>query len=106
MTRLIRIEIEVPDNAELRIAGGAPDDLGEALPAPWWHPDDDHVATVRTMPVDRRNAAAGVCPKHGVGWKRVPAGVSKRTAQPYPSFMACPVSGCDERPPAIRRTAS
>lgn len=41
----------------------------------------------------------GGCPIHNVPWKVVPAGISKKTGQPYESFRACSVSGCDQRPP-------
>lgn len=44
-------------------------------------------------------APATVCPTHSAPWKIVPAGVSKRTGQTYESFAACPVQGCDQRPP-------
>lgn len=39
-----------------------------------------------------------VCPVHGQV-KVVPAGVSRRSNKPYPAFLACPVQGCDLRPP-------
>jgi len=39
-----------------------------------------------------------VCPVHGEPWKTVPAGVSKRTGNAYPAFLACPVRDCRERP--------
>lgn len=48
-------------------------------------------------PVQRVQQA--VCPIHNVPWKVVPAGISKKTNQPYDSFQACSVSGCDQRPP-------
>jgi hypothetical protein len=41
----------------------------------------------------------GYCPIHQVPWRIVPAGVSKKTAQPYDAFQACSVRGCDQRPP-------
>lgn len=44
-------------------------------------------------------APATVCPTHNAPWKIVPAGVSKRTGQTYESFAACPIQGCDQRPP-------
>lgn len=50
---------------------------------------------VRTAPVQN----AGVCPIHGTPWKVVPAGVSKKTGQPYDAFAACSTKGCDQRPP-------
>lgn len=50
---------------------------------------------VRTAPI----VNTGVCPIHQVPWKIVPAGVSKKTGQPYDAFQACSVKGCDQRPP-------
>jgi len=44
------------------------------------------------------------CPTHDVPWKVVPAGVS-RAGKPYDAFRACPVRGCDERPPRPPRRA-
>ena len=41
---------------------------------------------------------AWLCPTHGQA-KVVPAGVSKKTQRPYDAFVACPVSGCNEKPP-------
>ena len=43
------------------------------------------------------------CPLHGQPWKTVPAGVSTKTGRPYNSFKACPVQGCDQRPPRTPR---
>ena len=42
---------------------------------------------------------ADVCPIHGTPWKVVPAGISKKTGQPYDAFRACSTKGCDQRPP-------
>lgn len=39
------------------------------------------------------------CPVHSVPWKTVPGGVSKKTGRPYGEFQACPIQGCDQRPP-------
>jgi hypothetical protein len=39
-----------------------------------------------------------VCPDHGTV-RVVPAGVSKRTGQPYQAFMVCDQQGCEQRPP-------
>lgn len=50
---------------------------------------------VRTAPIMN----TGVCPIHQVPWKVVPAGVSKKTGNPYTAFQACSVKGCDQRPP-------
>ncbi len=43
-------------------------------------------------------ATNGLCPIHGVQWRVVPAGVSKRSGQPYREFRACAEPGCQERP--------
>lgn len=42
-----------------------------------------------------------VCNVHGVQWKTIPAGVSKKTGKPYNSFQTCPVIGCTEKPPKV-----
>ncbi len=42
--------------------------------------------------------APWICPVHGQV-KTVPPGVSKRTGQPYVAFLACPVAGCNQKPP-------
>lgn len=57
--------------------------------------------TLAALPPVQRAAAqtVGGCPIHNVPWKVVPAGISKKTNQPYDSFQACSVSGCDQRPP-------
>lgn len=39
------------------------------------------------------------CSQHGIEFVLKPAGVSKRTGQPYSEFYACPTYGCKERPP-------
>jgi hypothetical protein len=44
-------------------------------------------------------APASVCPIHNAPWKIVPAGVSKKTGNSYDAFAACPIQGCDQRPP-------
>lgn len=38
------------------------------------------------------------CPVHGVPWRTVPAGVSRRTGRAYAAFMVCSVPDCQERP--------
>lgn len=40
------------------------------------------------------------CPVHHQPWRQVPAGVSKRTGQPYAAFLACPVRDCNQKAPA------
>jgi|SRR6185369_10420658 len=40
-----------------------------------------------------------MCPIHSQPWRTVPAGISKTTGKPYNSFRACPVPGCQQRPP-------
>src|SRR3990167_2144681 len=39
-----------------------------------------------------------ICPVHKVEFILKPAGVSKRTGQPYNAFWACPTFGCREKP--------
>lgn len=39
-----------------------------------------------------------VCKIHQQPFKYVPAGVSKKTNQPYQAFYSCPVLGCKEKP--------
>lgn len=51
---------------------------------------------VQNLSVNPLNA--GVCPVHRLPWKMVPAGISRRTRQPYEAFLACPERGCDQRP--------
>lgn len=46
-----------------------------------------------------RPAPVQGCPVHNVPWKTVPAGVSKKTGNPYDAFQACPTQGCTQRPP-------
>ncbi len=42
--------------------------------------------------------APWICPVHGQV-KTVPPGISKKTRQPYGAFLACPVAGCNQKPP-------
>lgn len=42
------------------------------------------------------------CPDHNQAWKRVPAGVSKTTGEPYDSFVCCPVRGCRQKPQKVQ----
>lgn len=45
------------------------------------------------------------CPVHNAPWKTVPAGFSKTkfdefgNPKAYRAFQACPIQGCDQRPP-------
>src|SRR5947209_3235310 len=39
-----------------------------------------------------------LCPQHGVEFKLVPAGISKKTGQPYNAFYSCPIMGCKLKP--------
>jgi hypothetical protein len=38
------------------------------------------------------------CPEHGLPWKHVPPGVSRKTGKSYRAFWACPEIGCEHRP--------
>ena len=66
------------------------------LDSPAKPPQFAPLPSVKTQPI---LAPATVCPTHNAPWKIVPAGVSKRTGQTYDSFAACPIQGCDQRPP-------
>ena len=48
--------------------------------------------------LDAGPPSAGTCPVHGVEFRLVPAGTSKRTGKPYDAFWSCPEMGCKERP--------
>jgi len=39
-----------------------------------------------------------LCPVHNLEFRLVPAGVSKKTGNPYNAFYACPERGCREKP--------
>jgi hypothetical protein len=95
MTRVITIRLEVPDGVGLRV--GPPDDEDADELPPSWEPPG------RQGP---RAVPGGLCPVHGVPWRVVPAGVSRKTGRSYGSFSACSEPGCDERPQAAPRAAS
>jgi len=44
-----------------------------------------------------------ICEVHGVEWKVIPAGVSKKTGRAYDSFRVCEVAECKERPPSAQK---
>lgn len=48
---------------------------------------------------------SATCPVHGTPWKLVPAGVSKKTGNPYPAFYACSEKGCPHKPEEVRAQA-
>jgi hypothetical protein len=52
------------------------------------------------IPRMRPSGDGGACPVHGVAFKLVPAGVSKKTGNPYDAFWSCPEMGCREKPAA------
>jgi hypothetical protein len=54
------------------------------------------VTPIRTQPSVA--AMSRGCPVHGVPWRHVPPGVSKRTGKPYDGFAACPEPSCSRRP--------
>jgi hypothetical protein len=41
------------------------------------------------------------CSVHNVEWKTIPAGVSRKTNKPYPSFQVCPIEGCNQKPNGV-----
>lgn len=43
------------------------------------------------------------CPTHGVEWKHIEAGFSKKTGKAYGAFSVCPVTDCKERPTALKK---
>ncbi len=49
-------------------------------------------------PADPNRPPAYPCPTHGMTWKFVPAGVSKKNGTAYSAFWACGIRGCDQRP--------
>jgi hypothetical protein len=107
MTRVITIRLEIPEGVEVRFGGGPPDDTdGEPLPPPTWVGPAQAEPEFRTIAAARNGSAGGSCPIHGLAWKTVPAGISRRTNRAYEAFMACPEQGCDQKPPVIRRSAS
>jgi len=107
MNRVITIRLEVPDGVDVRIDGNRADYPTEPLPPPiGWDEPDDLEPVFRPVAVGRNGDAFGSCPVHGLGWKMVPAGVSRKTGRPYDSFSVCPAPGCDRRPPTPRRAAS
>lgn len=38
------------------------------------------------------------CPVHGLEFKLIPAGTSKKTGKPYKAFYVCPEPECKEKP--------
>ena len=69
----------------------------ELIPLP---PEPAPVRPITTIGQARQGAAGtnGLCPVHGVAWRLVPAGVSKKSGRAYAEFRACPEPGCSERP--------
>lgn len=84
----ITLHIDYPDGAGITVgtpqtSAPPPDGLEDA---PW------------PTPPAEPPAAGGVCPVHHVAWVTQPAGISKRTGQPYNAFRKCPERGCNEKP--------
>lgn len=76
----VTITINLPDNAEVVVNGGAASNKPFVeKPAP--------------------PKPAGYCPMHDTEWRLVPGGTSKKTGKPYNPFWACPERGCNEKPP-------
>lgn len=110
----ILIALEVPDGigvsvtqvdgvaAAHQVFGDDLEELGP-IPTPPNEPQAFRGAATQqpTMPAGPQFPPFGsspMCPVHRQPWKTVPAGVSKRTGQPYDSFRSCPVKDCKERP--------
>lgn len=83
----IVIRIQIPDGSSIKVDGGSPRS---------------------NKPFVQRDAPPtpdGECPVHGVDWKLIPAGVSKKVfdddgnPKRYNAFWVCPERGCDEKPP-------
>ena len=43
------------------------------------------------------------CSVHGVEWKHIEAGFSKKTGKAYGAFSVCPVTDCKERPTTLKK---
>lgn len=71
---------------------------GDPYPASLPIPQEPGYAPLPPMHAPAVPSAPGVCPVHMVLWKTVPAGISKKTGNPYTAFMACPTTGCTQRP--------
>lgn len=82
--------VEFPDDANVTMGGLASDE--PPLPEP---PSD---LPARSHAELAQRTSAELCPVHNVAWRVVPAGVSKKTGEPYNAFIACPERGCNERP--------
>ena len=90
--------IEIPDGARVStpdVEYAEPEYLAAASAA---FPDA-YDPDARVAPVSIVSAPADtLCPVHHVAFKTVPAGTSKRTGKPYEAFLACPATGCNEKP--------
>jgi hypothetical protein len=70
----------------------------EAVPVEGPPLDWDDIPSVAETLFDAKSAMEGICPEHRVAWHYVPAGVSKKTGQPYSGFWGCSERGCRNRP--------
>jgi hypothetical protein len=61
-------------------------------------PTNAALAQLPPVRLAQETALNAVCPIHNEPWKVVPAGISKKTGNPYEAFKACPIRGCDQRP--------
>jgi hypothetical protein len=108
MTR-VTITIQIDADGRVRINGpldaasgaGIPaqPDLyqDELIPLP---PDPGPIRPLTTIGQSRQGGLGtnGACPIHGLAWRVVPAGVSKRNGKPFAEFRVCPEPVCDQRP--------
>ncbi|MGO9179266.1 MAG: hypothetical protein ACLQBX_04125 [Candidatus Limnocylindrales bacterium] len=105
----VTVTIQVDADGGVRISGpldaangaGAPARpeafQDELIPLP---PEPAPVRPITAIGQARQGAAGtnGLCPVHGVAWRVVPAGISKKSGRAYAEFRACPEPGCDQRP--------
>lgn len=102
----IVITIEVPEGSQVSLDSGRRWETGD--PGEYVAPPDEIVpfpSDVISLPDDVRpfrtaatGPTPGVCPIHRSPWRVVPAGVSKKTGQPYAAFAVCRERDCEQKP--------
>lgn len=92
-----RLSTAVEQAVLTSLDGRGPKANGDPYPAALPVPDEP-LATLPPMHAPAIPVMDQVCPVHKVPWKVVPAGVSKKTGNPYDAFRACPTAGCTQRP--------
>jgi len=87
--KTITITIQVPDGVDVKIGGGSQPQQSGGKPFVA-QPDPPY--------------PGGLCPEHGVEWKKINAGYSKTkvnedgTPKRFNAFWVCPEQDCDEKP--------